>query len=66
MRTGCLPALSSRYDKIINKERKLRPGFLTARSNMTYHERKLASLFPLNALEVTRQLKALGAPKVQG
>nr|POE58005.1 uncharacterized protein CFP56_72272 [Quercus suber] len=30
---------------------------------MTYHERKLAGLCPLNALEVTRLLKALGAPK---
>ncbi|XP_068637275.1 O-fucosyltransferase 20-like [Aristolochia californica] len=63
VRTGCLPGLSSEYDEIINKERKLRPELLTARSNMTYHDRKLAGLCPLNALEVARLLKALGAPK---
>lgn len=54
VRTGCLPGLSREYDDIINNERKLRPELLTARSNMTYHDRKLAGLCPLNALEVTR------------
>ncbi|KAJ4840618.1 O-fucosyltransferase 20 [Turnera subulata] len=63
VRTGCLSGLSPEYDDIINNERKRRPELLTARSNMTYHERKLAGLCPLNALEVTRLLKALGAPK---
>ncbi|XP_077227605.1 O-fucosyltransferase 20-like [Tasmannia lanceolata] len=63
VRTGCLPGLSHEFDEIINKDRKLRPELLTARSNMTYHDRKLAGLCPLNALEVTRLLKALGAPK---
>ncbi|KAJ0961719.1 hypothetical protein J5N97_000038 [Dioscorea zingiberensis] len=63
VRTGCLPGLSSMYDEIIYEERKLRPELLTARSNMTYHDRKLAGLCPLNALEVTRLLKALEAPK---
>ncbi|XP_068641316.1 O-fucosyltransferase 20-like [Aristolochia californica] len=63
VRTGCLPGLSSEYDEIINKERKLRPELLTARSNMTYHDRKLAGLCPLNALDVARLLKALGAPR---
>ncbi|KAI3826915.1 hypothetical protein L1987_00975 [Smallanthus sonchifolius] len=63
VRTGCLPGLSSKYDQIIYNERKLRPELLTSRSNMTYHDRKLAGLCPLNALEVTRLLKALGAPK---
>ncbi|KAM7265571.1 hypothetical protein ACFE04_003254 [Oxalis oulophora] len=63
VRTGCLPGLSSEYDEMISKERKLRPELLTGRSNMTYHERKLAGLCPLNALEMTRLLKALGAPK---
>ncbi|XP_019168137.1 PREDICTED: uncharacterized protein At1g04910 [Ipomoea nil] len=63
VRTGCLPGLSREYDEMINKERKLRPELLTSRSNMTYHERKLAGFCPLNALEVTRLLKALGAPK---
>lgn len=63
VRTGCLPGLTPEYDEIINNERKLRPELLTGRSNMTYHQRKLAGLCPLNALEVTRLLKALGAPK---
>ncbi|KAL4601265.1 hypothetical protein ACB092_11G259300 [Castanea dentata] len=63
VRTGCLPGLSHEYDEIVNNERKQRPELLTAKSKMTYHERKLAGLCPLNALEVTRLLKALGAPK---
>ncbi|KAK4748927.1 hypothetical protein SAY87_015513 [Trapa incisa] len=63
VRTGCLPGLSPVYDEIVNKERKQRPELLTARSNMSYHDRKLAGLCPLNALEVTRLLKALGATK---
>ncbi|KAF9613757.1 hypothetical protein IFM89_010487 [Coptis chinensis] len=36
---------------------------LTSRSNVSYHDRKLAGLYPLNAFEVTRLLKALGAPR---
>ncbi|KAB5520229.1 hypothetical protein DKX38_024548 [Salix brachista] len=63
VRTGCNHGLSHEYDEIINKERKQRPELLTARSNMTYRERKLAGLCPLNAMEVARLLKALGAPK---
>ncbi|KAJ1434403.1 putative O-fucosyltransferase, plant [Sesbania bispinosa] len=63
VRTGCLPGLSPEFDEIVNKERIQRPELLTARSNMTYHERKMAGLCPLNAVEVTRLLKALGAPK---
>ncbi|XP_058073492.1 O-fucosyltransferase 20-like [Magnolia sinica] len=63
VRTGCLPGLSHESDKIITNERKLRPELLTARSNMTYHDRKLAGLCPLNALEVSRLLNALGAPR---
>ncbi|KAK4397584.1 O-fucosyltransferase 20 [Sesamum angolense] len=62
VRTGCLPGLSHEYDEMINNERKARPKLLTSRSNMTYHDRKLAGLCPLNALEVVRLLKALGAP----
>lgn len=54
VRTGCLPGLGHKYDEIIQKERKLRPELLTARSNMSFHERKLAGLCPLNALEVAR------------
>ncbi|XVE76674.1 hypothetical protein DITRI_Ditri13aG0000600 [Diplodiscus trichospermus] len=63
VRTGCLPGLSKEYDEIIHNERRMHPELLTARSNMTYHERKLAGLCPLNAFEVTRLLKALGAPR---
>ncbi|KAG4134600.1 hypothetical protein ERO13_D08G167200v2 [Gossypium hirsutum] len=63
VRTGCLPGLSKEYDELIQSERRRRPELLTARSNMTFHERKLAGLCPLNAIEVTRLLKALGAPK---
>ncbi|XP_023528632.1 O-fucosyltransferase 20-like [Cucurbita pepo subsp. pepo] len=62
VRTGCLPGLSPEYDEMINNERIRRPELLTARSNMSYHDRKLAGLCPLNAYEVMRLLKALGAP----
>ncbi|XP_047172413.1 O-fucosyltransferase 20-like [Vigna umbellata] len=63
VRTGCLPGLSPEHDEIVKNERINRPELLTAKSNMTYHERKLAGLCPLNAVEVTRLLKGLGAPK---
>lgn len=62
VRTGCLPGLTHDYDEAIHNERKAHPDLLTSRSNMTYHERKLAGLCPLNALEVARLLRALGAP----
>ncbi|CAI9103187.1 OLC1v1001633C1 [Oldenlandia corymbosa var. corymbosa] len=54
VRTGCLPGLTQEYDEMINNERIERPELLTSRSNMTFHERKLAGLCPLNALEVAR------------
>ncbi|XP_073029416.1 O-fucosyltransferase 20-like isoform X1 [Primulina eburnea] len=63
VRTGCLPGLTPNYDEMIHNQRKAQPKLLTSRSNMTYHDRKLAGLCPLNALEVARLLKALGAPK---
>ncbi|KAI3743752.1 hypothetical protein L1987_56817 [Smallanthus sonchifolius] len=63
VRTGCLPGLSPEYDEIIHNERKSRPELLTSRSNKTYHDRKLAGLCPLTAMEVMRLLKALGVPK---
>ncbi|KAL4323842.1 hypothetical protein GQ457_11G020010 [Hibiscus cannabinus] len=63
VRTGCSPGLSQEYDELIQDERRRRPELLTSKSNMTYHERKLAGLCPLNAFEVTRLLKALGAPR---
>lgn len=63
VRTGCLPGLSSGYDKIIREERKNRPELLTGRYKMDFHVRKLAGLCPLTVVEVTRLLKALGAPR---
>uniref|UniRef100_A0A1D1YVG3 O-fucosyltransferase family protein n=1 Tax=Anthurium amnicola TaxID=1678845 RepID=A0A1D1YVG3_9ARAE len=63
VRTGCLPGLSHEHDEIVRDERKLRPELLTGRSNVTSRERKIAGLCPLNAVEVTRLLKALGAPR---
>ena len=54
VRTGCLLGLSPENDEMINNERKRRPELLTGKSNMTYHERKLAGLCPLNVMEVTR------------
>ncbi|XP_073157199.1 O-fucosyltransferase 20-like [Henckelia pumila] len=63
VRTGCLPGLGQEYDEMISNERKTSPNLLTSRSNMTYQERKLLGLCPLNALEVARLLKALRAPK---
>eukprot|EP00253_Pinus_taeda_P015465 PITA_15465 len=63
VRTGCHPSLGPEYDQIIQQERRSHPALLTSRSNMTYTERKLAGLCPLNAMEIARLLKALGAPK---
>ncbi|CAL9133997.1 unnamed protein product [Musa textilis] len=63
VRTGCLPGLSPDHDVVIQEQRKLRPKLLTGRSNMTYQERRLAGLCPLTAMEVTRLLKALEAPR---
>ncbi|KAF7835979.1 O-fucosyltransferase 20-like [Senna tora] len=63
VRTGCSPRLSPEYDEIVQNERIRRPELLTAKSNMTSHERMLAGLCPLNAMEVARLLKGLGAPK---
>ncbi|OWM78355.1 hypothetical protein CDL15_Pgr016079 [Punica granatum] len=63
VRTGCLPGLNPEYDEMVNRERRRRPELLTARSNMSYHDRKLAGLCPLNSVEVTRLLKALGATR---
>ncbi|CAH2054562.1 unnamed protein product [Thlaspi arvense] len=63
VRTGCLSGLSSKYDEIAKTERIKRPELLTAKSSMTSNERKLAGLCPLNAKEVTRLLRALGAPR---
>ncbi|CAI9769435.1 unnamed protein product [Fraxinus pennsylvanica] len=44
VRTGCVPGLTPEYDEMINNERKKWPELLTSKSNMTYHDRKLAGL----------------------
>ncbi|KAJ4821864.1 hypothetical protein Tsubulata_038437 [Turnera subulata] len=62
VRSGCLTGLGPKYDKIIAKIRESQPQYLTGRLNMNHMERRLAGLCPLNALEITRLLKALGAP----
>ncbi|KAF5933005.1 hypothetical protein HYC85_029176 [Camellia sinensis] len=62
VRTGCLTGLGPEYDHIISKERDSNPDFRTRRLDMTYIQRRLAGLCPLNALEVVRLIKALGAP----
>ncbi|KAK1282326.1 Uncharacterized protein QJS10_CPB22g01457 [Acorus calamus] len=61
VRTGCLPGLGADLDEVVRSERRLRPELLTARSNMTFEERKLAGMCPMNAGEVARFLRALGA-----
>ncbi|XP_052175713.1 O-fucosyltransferase 37 [Diospyros lotus] len=63
IKTGCLTGLGSEYDEIIDREREFSPDFLTGMLNMSSSLRRLAGLCPLNALELARLLKALGAPK---
>ncbi|CAI9787346.1 unnamed protein product [Fraxinus pennsylvanica] len=62
IRTGCLTGLGPKYDDIIARDRESHPDFLTDKLNMSNAARRLAGLCPLNALEVARLLKALGAP----
>lgn len=54
IRSGCLTGLGPEYDKIIHDARKSHPELLTGRLNMTYVQRRLAGLCPLNALEMSR------------
>ncbi|KAF9595378.1 hypothetical protein IFM89_000296 [Coptis chinensis] len=63
LRTGCRTGLGPKFDSVIAEERESNPEFLTGRLNMTYDQRRLAGLCPLNAQEVARLLKALGAPR---
>ncbi|KAJ0231303.1 O-fucosyltransferase 37 [Hirschfeldia incana] len=63
VRTGCLTGLGSEFDRIIAETRMSQPRYLTGRLNLTYTERRLAGLCPLNAYEIARLLKALGAPR---
>ncbi|XP_065876362.1 O-fucosyltransferase 37 [Euphorbia lathyris] len=62
VRSGCLTGLGHQYDKIIAQVRESQTEYLTGRLNMSYTERRLAGLCPLNAVEMSRLLKALGAP----
>ncbi|KAI3992716.1 hypothetical protein MKX01_021677 [Papaver californicum] len=62
VRTGCLPGLGKDADQMIISERVSHPELLTGRSNnITFRERYMAGLCPLNATEITRLLKAFGA-----
>ncbi|XP_057970374.1 O-fucosyltransferase 37 [Malania oleifera] len=61
IRTGCLTGLGPKYDGIITRERKNHPELLTGRLNMSSTQRRHAGLCPLNAFEVMKLLKALGA-----
>ncbi|XP_022729664.1 uncharacterized protein At1g04910-like [Durio zibethinus] len=63
VRTGCLTGLGPEYDRIITQIQKSQPQYLTGRVNMSYAQRRLSGLCPLNALEMARLLKGLGAPR---
>ena len=54
VRTGCLTGLGPEYDDVITKIRASQPEFLTGSLNMSYAQRRLAGLCPLNALEIAR------------
>ncbi|KAM7253970.1 hypothetical protein ACFE04_027982 [Oxalis oulophora] len=62
VRTGCLTGLGPKYDNIITDIKKSQPEYLTGKLNMTHALRQLGGLCPLNAFEMARLLKALGAP----
>ncbi|KAK4350638.1 hypothetical protein RND71_029951 [Anisodus tanguticus] len=62
IRTGCLTGLGRQYDSIISRERESHPEYLTGKLNMTHAQRRLAGICPLNASEMARFLKGLGAP----
>ncbi|XWS60294.1 hypothetical protein CRYUN_Cryun07bG0024000 [Craigia yunnanensis] len=63
IRTGCLTGLGPKFDKIITQIQKSQPQYLTGRVKMSYTQRRLSGLCPLNALEMARLLKVLGAPR---
>ncbi|XP_017645102.1 O-fucosyltransferase 37 [Gossypium arboreum] len=63
VRTGCRTGLGPKYDQIITQIQKTQPQYLTGRVNMSYSQRRLSGLCPLNAFEIARLLKALGAPQ---
>ncbi|GKV05449.1 hypothetical protein SLEP1_g17461 [Rubroshorea leprosula] len=62
VRTGCLTGLGPEYDEIITRTQETEPKYLTGRLNISHSRRRLSGLCPLNAFEMARLLKALGAP----
>ncbi|XP_031474801.1 O-fucosyltransferase 37-like [Nymphaea colorata] len=67
IQTGCLPGLSSKHDALIaGMIRRRRPEAISSSLNMSHHQRRLSGLCPLNAGDVARLLKALGAPASAG
>ncbi|XP_072964768.1 O-fucosyltransferase 37 [Typha angustifolia] len=62
VRTGCLPGIGPEFDRVVLRERRANPDLLTGRLNLTFHQRHQAGLCPLNALQVARLLRGLGAP----
>lgn len=54
VRMRCLPGLGSEYNQIIIEERRIHPALPTSRSDMTYTDRKLVGLCPLNVMEIAR------------
>ncbi|CAH9116279.1 unnamed protein product [Cuscuta europaea] len=64
MRSGCATGLGEQHDGIIRRERESHPDFQTRKmKNVTNAVRRAAGLCPLNAGEIARLLKALGAPR---
>ncbi|XP_020244885.1 uncharacterized protein At1g04910-like isoform X1 [Asparagus officinalis] len=63
VRTGCQSGLGKKSDLLIENERKAKPQLLTSRSKLAAQDRYAAGLCPLNAKEISRLLKGLGAPK---
>ncbi|XP_072977940.1 O-fucosyltransferase 24-like [Typha angustifolia] len=63
VRTGCSSGLGKKADLVIADERASKPQFLTSRTKLTAQERYHAGLCPLNAKEISRMLKGLGASK---
>lgn len=54
VRTGCLPGLGKEFDAEVRLERKTNPKLLTARTRMSFTQRKLAGLCPLTSAELVR------------
>ncbi|CAL9062183.1 unnamed protein product [Musa banksii] len=63
VRTGCHSGLGIEADLAIERIRSSKPHLLTSRSKLTAQERSHAGLCPLNANEISRLLKGLGAPR---